>query len=174
MVEGAQFIRAAAGLAHTDICHNLGFNTSVDLASTTSRSKKSIEPRGMPALNQLRLVQVASRVAHYPAPAAPAAQAAVLSQPGTYARRLSSVHQIPPSPRSNTSFDKPLLQTTPATPSTANMSTMPASHGHSEACCNVPPIVSKGYNAKGSYEEIDGLKTCTTPSISSRPSCLEN
>lgn len=54
------------------------------------------------------------------------------------------------------------------------MSTMPASHGHSEACCNIPPIVSKGYNAKGSYEEIDGLKTCTTPGISSTPKCLIN
>ncbi len=41
------------------------------------------------------------------------------------------------------------------------MSTMPASHGHNEACCNIPPVVSKGYKAKGSYEEIDGLKTCT-------------
>jgi dienelactone hydrolase len=39
---------------------------------------------------------------------------------------------------------------------------MPASHGHSEACCNIPPIVSKAYNAKGSYEEIDGLKTYVT------------
>lgn len=43
------------------------------------------------------------------------------------------------------------------------MSTMPASHGHSQACCNVPPIVSKGYKAKGSYEEIGGYKTCTAP-----------
>ncbi|KAF7552696.1 hypothetical protein G7046_g7335 [Stylonectria norvegica] len=42
------------------------------------------------------------------------------------------------------------------------MSTMPASHGHSEACCNVPPIVSKGYEAKGSYEEIGGYKTYVT------------
>ena len=41
------------------------------------------------------------------------------------------------------------------------MSSMPASHGHNEACCNIPPVVSKGYKAKGSYEEIDGLKTCT-------------
>lgn len=40
------------------------------------------------------------------------------------------------------------------------MSTMPASHGHSEACCNIPPVVSKGYKAKGSYEEIGGYKTC--------------
>jgi len=111
----------------------------------------------MPPQNQLRLVQVAGRIAYYPAPTVPAA---VLSWPGAYTRRLSSVHQIHPSPRQNTPFDKPLFQTVPATPSTAKMSTMPASHGHSEACCNIPPIVSKGYNAKGSYEEIDGLKTC--------------
>ncbi|CAM1502274.1 Fc.00g042580.m01.CDS01 [Cosmosporella sp. VM-42] len=42
------------------------------------------------------------------------------------------------------------------------MSTMPASHGHSEACCNVPPVVAKGYQAKGSYEEIGGYKTYVT------------
>lgn len=40
------------------------------------------------------------------------------------------------------------------------MSAMPASHGHSAACCNIPPIVSKGYQPKGSYEEIGGYKTC--------------
>lgn len=40
------------------------------------------------------------------------------------------------------------------------MSSMPASHGHSAACCNIPPIVSKGYQPKGSYEEIGGYKTC--------------
>lgn len=43
---------------------------------------------------------------------------------------------------------------------TANMSTMPAQHGHSEACCNIPPIVSSGYDAKGSYDELGGYKTC--------------
>ncbi|KJZ75921.1 hypothetical protein HIM_04745 [Hirsutella minnesotensis 3608] len=42
------------------------------------------------------------------------------------------------------------------------MSTMQASHGHSQACCNIPPIVSKGYKAKGSYEEIGGWKTYVT------------
>jgi hypothetical protein len=46
------------------------------------------------------------------------------------------------------------------TRNTATMSTMPAQHGHSEACCNIPPIVSKGYEAKGSYEELGGFKTC--------------
>ncbi|KAI1337193.1 hypothetical protein F5Y15DRAFT_391708 [Xylariaceae sp. FL0016] len=45
---------------------------------------------------------------------------------------------------------------------TANMSTMPAQHGHSEACCNVPPIVAKGYEAKGSYEELGGYKSYVT------------
>lgn len=40
------------------------------------------------------------------------------------------------------------------------MSTIPAQHGHSEACCNVPAVISKGYDAKGSYEELGGFKTC--------------
>ncbi|KAK0723811.1 Alpha/Beta hydrolase protein [Apiosordaria backusii] len=42
------------------------------------------------------------------------------------------------------------------------MSTMQASHGHNEACCNIPPVVSKGYSPKGTYEEIDGFKTYVT------------
>ena len=33
-------------------------------------------------------------------------------------------------------------------------------HGHSAACCSIPPIVSKGYEPKGNYETIGGLKTC--------------
>lgn len=37
---------------------------------------------------------------------------------------------------------------------------MPASHGHSKPCCNIPPVVSSGYQPKGSYEEIGGFKTC--------------
>ncbi|KAI8624894.1 alpha/beta-hydrolase [Xylariaceae sp. FL1651] len=45
---------------------------------------------------------------------------------------------------------------------TAAMSTMPAQHGHSEACCNIPPIVAKGYEAKGGYEELGGYKTYVT------------
>lgn len=36
----------------------------------------------------------------------------------------------------------------------------PAMHGHSAACCSIPPIVSKGYEQKGKYETIGGLKTC--------------
>ncbi|KAK4227538.1 hypothetical protein QBC38DRAFT_477692 [Podospora fimiseda] len=47
-------------------------------------------------------------------------------------------------------------------PPTAKMSTMPASHGHNEACCNIPPVVSTGYSPKGTYEEVDGLKTYVT------------
>ncbi|KAI1077519.1 hypothetical protein F5B20DRAFT_551560 [Whalleya microplaca] len=45
---------------------------------------------------------------------------------------------------------------------TAKMSTMPAQHGHSEACCNVPPVVSKGYEPKGTYEELGGYKSYVT------------
>ncbi|KAJ4298608.1 hypothetical protein N0V88_003638 [Collariella sp. IMI 366227] len=42
------------------------------------------------------------------------------------------------------------------------MSAMPASHGHNEACCNIPPVVISGYQAKGSYKEFDNLKTYVT------------
>ncbi|KAI0011360.1 hypothetical protein F4779DRAFT_573389 [Xylariaceae sp. FL0662B] len=45
---------------------------------------------------------------------------------------------------------------------TANMSTMPAQHGHSEACCNIPPVVSKGYAAKGGYEVLGGYASYVT------------
>ncbi|CAK7263638.1 hypothetical protein SEPCBS57363_000670 [Sporothrix epigloea] len=38
----------------------------------------------------------------------------------------------------------------------------PADHGHSEACCNVPPIVASGYEIKGSYETFGGIKTYST------------
>ncbi|KAI1185246.1 alpha/beta-hydrolase [Nemania serpens] len=39
---------------------------------------------------------------------------------------------------------------------------MPAQHGHSVACCNIPPIVSGAYDAKGGYEELGGYKTYVT------------
>jgi dienelactone hydrolase len=39
---------------------------------------------------------------------------------------------------------------------------MPATSGHSAACCNIPPVVSKGYKAKGTYEEIGGYRTYVT------------
>jgi dienelactone hydrolase len=42
------------------------------------------------------------------------------------------------------------------------MSGMPATGGHSAACCNIPPIVAKGYKPKGSYEQIGGYKTYVT------------
>lgn len=42
------------------------------------------------------------------------------------------------------------------------MSAMEATQGHSKPCCNVPPVVSSGYQAKGSYEEIGGYKTYVT------------
>ncbi|KAI1815647.1 alpha/beta-hydrolase [Poronia punctata] len=44
----------------------------------------------------------------------------------------------------------------------ATMSTMPAQHGHSEACCNIPPIVTEGYESKGRYEELGGYKSYVT------------
>lgn len=42
-----------------------------------------------------------------------------------------------------------------------------AQHGHSAACCSIPPIVSKGYEAKGKYETIGGTKTCELLFLSS-------
>ncbi|CAG8226290.1 unnamed protein product [Penicillium salamii] len=39
------------------------------------------------------------------------------------------------------------------------MSTMEATNGHNKACCNVPPVVSSHYVAKGSYSQLGGLKT---------------
>ncbi|KAI1456329.1 Alpha/Beta hydrolase protein [Annulohypoxylon moriforme] len=44
----------------------------------------------------------------------------------------------------------------------ANMSTMSASHGHNMACCNIPPVVSHGYVATGSYHELGNYKTYVT------------
>lgn len=37
-----------------------------------------------------------------------------------------------------------------------------AMHGHSAACCSIPPIISKGYEQKGKYETVGGLKTYVT------------
>ncbi|KAJ5110244.1 hypothetical protein N7532_002889 [Penicillium argentinense] len=34
--------------------------------------------------------------------------------------------------------------------------------GISKACCSIPPVVSKGYQAKGSYQTINGMKTYVT------------
>ncbi|KAI0551449.1 hypothetical protein F4679DRAFT_539333 [Xylaria curta] len=88
-------------------------------------------------------------------------------------------HKLQPAPSTRLSNTKPYFHTSPSPRSiesktnrvfrrelvlisTAKMSTMPAQHGHSEACCNVPPIVSKGYDAKGRYEELGGYKTYVT------------
>ncbi|TAQ86271.1 hypothetical protein B7494_g5384 [Chlorociboria aeruginascens] len=44
-----------------------------------------------------------------------------------------------------------------------------AQHGHSAACCSIPPIVSSDYKGKGKYETIGGLKTYVTgPSNASK------
>ncbi|KAI1379117.1 Alpha/Beta hydrolase protein [Hypoxylon crocopeplum] len=72
-------------------------------------------------------------------------------QPLTHTRTLTS------QPNRNQDLFK---QLTPR--QTCKMSTMPAQHGHSEACCNIPPVVSKGYDAKGSYEELGGFKSYVT------------
>ncbi|PKS09420.1 hypothetical protein jhhlp_004035 [Lomentospora prolificans] len=42
------------------------------------------------------------------------------------------------------------------------MSSFPPASHPSAACCSIPPIVSKGYQEKGSYEELGGYKTYAT------------
>jgi hypothetical protein len=45
----------------------------------------------------------------------------------------------------------------------ANMSSQST---QSQACCNTPAVVSKGYSPKGDYITVDGLKTCTLTTFS--------
>jgi hypothetical protein len=53
-----------------------------------------------------------------------------------------------------------------STPPSANsfarkqVANMSSKSTQSEACCNTPAVVSKGYSPKGDYIEVDGLKTC--------------
>ncbi|KAL8770430.1 MAG: hypothetical protein Q9209_003856 [Squamulea sp. 1 TL-2023] len=42
------------------------------------------------------------------------------------------------------------------------MATMPSSHGHNQACCNVPPVVSSGYKPKGTYEYVGSMRSYVT------------
>lgn len=47
------------------------------------------------------------------------------------------------------------------------MSTMKATGGHSAACCNIPPIVSSGYQKKGDYATIDNRKAYVSGPVDS-------
>ncbi|KAI9880960.1 MAG: hypothetical protein M1830_009454 [Pleopsidium flavum] len=47
-----------------------------------------------------------------------------------------------------------------------------AQRGHSEACCSIPPVVARGYQTKGRYIEIDGMKTYTTGPSSAKDAIL--
>jgi hypothetical protein len=38
----------------------------------------------------------------------------------------------------------------------------------SQACCNTPAVVTKGYSPKGDYIEVDGLKTCSSHLLNPR------
>lgn len=62
--------------------------------------------------------------------------------------KIQSLTQYLPSP-----FCQSLSQT-------SAISTMSATHGHNEACCNIPPVISAGYVARSSYEQLGGLKNC--------------
>lgn len=39
---------------------------------------------------------------------------------------------------------------------TSSLTTSATANTH----CRIPPVVSKGYQAKGGYQTINGLKTC--------------
>lgn len=45
-------------------------------------------------------------------------------------------------------------------------SSMPATGGHSAACCNIPPVASSGYQKKGDYQTVDNRKTYATGPLS--------
>lgn len=47
------------------------------------------------------------------------------------------------------------------------MSAMKATGGHSAACCNIPPIVSSGYEKKGDYQTLGDRKTYVTGPVDS-------
>ncbi|KAF7937861.1 uncharacterized protein EAE97_007657 [Botrytis byssoidea] len=49
---------------------------------------------------------------------------------------------------------------------------MQSINGHSAACCNIPPVVSKGYTPKGTYETIGGLKTYVSGPPSAKKAIL--
>ncbi|KAI1181233.1 alpha/beta-hydrolase [Nemania sp. FL0916] len=105
---------------------------------------------------------------HRPYSSLPTCQCSSIDYSSTSETHLSTLSSsrsivVSPAPRAPRHLRSQSTQLTQLTPrNTAKMSTMPAQHGHSEACCNVPPIVSKGYDAKGSYEELGGYKTYVT------------
>jgi len=43
-----------------------------------------------------------------------------------------------------------------------------------ESCCQIPPIVAKGYEPKGKYTEVNGMKSCSSlPTLSLTLSYLQ-
>src|SRR5450432_1025993 len=75
-----------------------------------------------------------------------------------HASSLVVPHLITEFPRALSTFSKSQFR---STSSRMTSTIMPAQHGHSEACCNIPPIVVEGYKPKGKYETIGGMKHCT-------------
>ena len=96
---------------------------------------------------------------------------AFIRAPDTAPRSISTSHCAGPCSRGlisrgsgcrcwDRSFQPILPQNKFAQIATMSSEAMPACHGHNEACCNIPAVVASGYTAKGSYEELGGLKTC--------------
>jgi hypothetical protein len=47
----------------------------------------------------------------------------------------------------------------------SHVANMSSESTQSQACCNTPAVVTKGYSPKGDYIEVDGLKTCLNTSL---------
>lgn len=66
--------------------------------------------------------------------------------------------------RNRRAFTTTTALTAPPPP---KMSTMPATHGHNEACCNIPPVVSKGYKPKARTRRLAaGRRVCLPNALS--------
>ncbi|CAK46400.1 uncharacterized protein An12g09130 [Aspergillus niger] len=81
---------------------------------------------------------------------------------------FSSIHptSIPIHPNSSNSFSLRSFLT-PVTPLSSRIvrplhCSSAAMSGVNKACCSIPPIVAQGYQGKGEYKTINGLKTYVT------------
>ena len=81
-------------------------------------------------------------------------------RPISVCRTALQSFQQPTYLRKNNDCDRTTSHNRSLCDTAAKMTSMPATSGHSAACCNIPPIVTKGYQAKGSYEDLGGFKTC--------------
>lgn len=81
----------------------------------------------------------------------------------------TSLYQFPPksglliyqSSQLKSHFPRSPVTTSPIVKRSIHCSSVTMS-GVSKACCSIPPVISKGYEAKGEYKTVGGLKTYVT------------